>query len=76
MPANDLGRESIPQWPDIPQGVRKVVERFYELVDIHSEDAYREWSQMFTIDGVMEIGSKIRRGREGQSSLIAALEFV
>ena len=65
MPANDLGREKIPQWPDIPDEIREVVERFYVLVDTHSEEAYRQWSDLFFEDGMMEIGSKVRKGREG-----------
>ena len=68
MPANDLGRERIPQWPTVPAEIRKVVEQFYGLVDTHSEDAFLKWSQLFTTDGVVEIGPKVRTGRDGMYS--------
>ena len=54
MPANDLGREKIPQWPEIPipPGTKNIVEKFYQLVDVESEEAFRQWTELFIPDGV------------------------
>ena len=66
MPATDFGRDNIPQWPDndiaIPQGARDVLEFFYRLVDTESEEALKQWTLLFTEDGLVEIGSKRVQG--------------
>lgn len=74
MPANDLGREKTPQWPDLgfPTDVRNLVDRFYELVDTESEEAFLEGIDQFTADGFTEINENIVRGHS--SKLVQTLQ--
>ena len=74
MPANDLGRENTPQWPDfdVPSEVRSLVERFYDLVDTESNEAFLEGINQFTADGLTEINETIVRGHQGEQ--IVALD--
>jgi hypothetical protein len=71
MPANDLGREKTPQWPEfgVPSEVRNLIDRFYKLVDTESEEAFLEGIDQFTTDGFTEINEKIVRGHPGEQSL-------
>ena len=71
MPANDLGRDKTPQWPEfgVPSDVRSLIDRFYNLVDTESEDAFLEGINQFTTDGFTEINEKIVRGHAGEHSL-------
>ncbi len=70
MPANDLGREIIPQWPATPiaPGSRQTLEAFYTLVDTESESAFQEWTSLFVAEGVLEVGPKYVKGHAGESS--------
>jgi hypothetical protein len=67
MPANDLGREETPQWPDfeLPLGSRETVIQFYELVDTESEKAFQQWTDLFVPEGGIEVGRKVVQGHEG-----------
>lgn len=69
MPANDLGREKTPQWPDImvPAESRRLIEKFYDLVDTQSEQAFQDWVALFTTDGLVEINLKRVQGHDGES---------
>ncbi|KAK5704720.1 hypothetical protein LTR17_021634 [Elasticomyces elasticus] len=64
MPATDLGRDKTPQWPEfgVPSDVKNLIDRFYNLVDIESEDSFLEGIDQFTTEGFTEINEKIVRG--------------
>ena len=68
MPATDLGRGSVPQWPETPisPGSRHAIEDFYTLVDTNSESAFGAWTQLFVPDGILEVGPKYIKGHTGQ----------
>ena len=68
MPATDLGRENVPQWPDtsIAPGARQTVEDFYTLVDTESESAFRAWTNLFVSEGIFEVGPKYVEGHAGE----------
>lgn len=72
MPANDLGRENTPLWPefDVPPEVRSLVNRFYELVDTESNEAFLEGINQFTADGFTEINGKVVEGHQSEQILI------
>ena len=66
--------QKIQGWPEflIPEGVKQTVTDFYRLLDIYSEAACRQWSELFTPDGEMVIEARDNlhvRGREGRFSL-------
>ena len=57
-------------WPEypVPGGVKKVIYDFYRLVDTESEQAYRQWSELFSTDGEVIIAARNNlriQGREG-----------
>ena len=68
MPANDLGREQTPQWPGIPipPKVKQLVESFYSFLDTETEEAWKAWTELFVLEGVIEIGSKMVQGHAGE----------
>ena len=68
MPANDFGREDVPQWPEIsilPEA-KHIVESFYRLVDTETEQSFQQWTELFVPDGLVEINLKKVQGHDGK----------
>ena len=67
MPADDFGRDIVPQWPEIaiPSEARHTVENFYRLVDTETEEAFQQWTHLFVRDGLVEINLHRVQGHDG-----------
>lgn len=52
--------KSIKGWPQfpIPDGVKTLIEDFFELLDIESDEAAKQWSNLFATDGEMIIDAR------------------
>ena len=67
--------DKIQVWPEFPisEGVRDTISEFYRLLDLYSEAACRQWSELFTPDGEMVMSARDNlhiRGREGTFSSV------
>ena len=66
-------------WPEypVPDGVKEVIQAFYRLVDNESEQAFRQWSELFSADGEVIIAARDNlhiQGREGIEPLGPSLD--
>ena len=47
-------------WPEypVPDGVKEVIQAFYRHVDTESEQAFRQWSELFSPEGEVIIAAR------------------